>query len=267
MEPGTREHADRLYLQGLRLVAQSTGCAEAAKLQLAAQLCRQAAAMYRTAGHHDEAGKVERSLAALYKKTYSRLAGRKDQLEARPVTSFRGWHTFLKVGCFGFGGPMGVFTLLEHELVGKQHVLTEKEFLEGAVLADVLPGPVTMDIVTYAGYKLRKWSGALISTSVFVAPSFLMMIVLAMLYDNLRVAPAANAAFTSLAAAIPALIISVAVRLSKRELKDYRELCIVICALGSSLVLKLDIVLVVGLAGLAGVFLYPADAEEGLMGS
>ncbi len=119
-----------------------------------------------------------------------------------------------------------------------------------------------MDIVTYTGYKLKKWSGALISTLVFILPSFVIMIILAMLYDKYSITPKIAAVLKCLGAAVTGLILSVALKLSKAEMKDYRELCVLIWAFASSIIFKLDIVVIVGLCGLVGIVLYHDDPQE-----
>jgi len=45
-------------------------------------------------------------------------------------------------------------------------------------------------------------------------------------------------------------------------MKDYRELCILLWAFASALIFKLDIVVIVGLAGLVGIVLYHDDTEK-----
>ncbi|MDH5662597.1 MAG: chromate transporter, partial [Elusimicrobiota bacterium] len=133
---------------------------------------------------------------------------------------------------------------------------------EGAVLGDILPGPVTMDIVTYTGYKLKKWSGAMLSTVVFILPSFILMIILAMLYDKYQITPKVETIFKCLGAAVTGLIVSVGLRLGEKEIQDYRGAGILIWAFTSSLIFKFDILTVVGLAGIAGTLLYIGTTEK-----
>lgn len=260
-EQKIREQADRLYRRGLHAFAGSPDSADMESLELVAGLWQKAWELYRDIGDKNKAGELEKSLAALYKKKYLKVQGNR-RLRGRIASKFKDWLMFFKIGCFGFGGPMAVFTLLQDELVREKQILTDKDFLEGAVLGDVLPGPVTMDIVTYTGYKLRKWSGALISTLVFILPSFVIMIILAMLYDKYSITPKITAVLKCLGAAVTGLILSVALKLSKAEMKDYRELCVLIWAFASSIIFKLDIVVIVGLSGLVGIFLYHDDPEE-----
>lgn len=252
-----REQADRLYRRGLRISVRSTN---RKSLEHIAKLWQQAWELYRKAGDKRKAEKLQKSLVGLYRGKYLKTHGKKEKKDV--VQKFKDWFMFFKIGCFGFGGPMAVFTLLEDELVREKQILTNKDFLEGAVLGDVLPGPVTMDIVTYTGYKLKKWSGAVISTLVFIVPSFVIMLILAMLYDKYSITPKVTTVFKCLGAAVTGLILSVALKLSKAEMKDYRELCVLIWAFASSLIFELDIVLIVGLSGLVGIVLYHDDPEE-----
>jgi len=247
-----REQAERLYLQGLRAFARS---ADAESMKRAASLWQKAWELYRKAGDKDRAKQLKKSLAVLYKKEYLKSNKSKEK-QTSLLRKFKDWFMFFKIGCFGFGGPMAVFTLLEDELVRNKQLLDHKEFLEGAVLGDVLPGPVTMDIVTYAGFKLRKWKGALIATVAFILPSFVLMIALAIAYDKYRITPKIDDIFKCLGAAVTGLIVSVGLKLTKTEMKDYRELCILIWAFASALIFKLDIVVIVGLCGLVGIVIY-----------
>ena len=256
-----REQAERLYLRGLHSFAGSSSAGDVKRMKRAAELWQQAWKLYLDAGDKDRARELKKSLAVLYKKEY--IKSHKSRKEKGLfVEKFKDWFMFFKIGCFGFGGPMAVFTLLEDELVSKRGILTDKDFLEGAVLGDVLPGPVTMDIVTYTGYKLKKWRGALISTLAFILPSFVLMVVLAILYDKYRITPKVADIFKCLGAAVTGLIVSVGLKLTKTEMKDYRELCVLIWAFASALIFKLDIVLIVGLCGLVGIVIYHDEPEK-----
>ena len=254
----TREQADQLHRRGLQLIARSEAVEN---LKDVARLWQKAWELYRIIGDKTKAKELEQSLARIYRDNYLK-SHEKQKRRGSIAKQFKNWLMFFKIGCFGFGGPMAVFSLLEDQLVHERKILTGKDFLEGAVLGDVLPGPVTMDIVTYTGYKLKKWRGALISTLVFILPSFILMLILAMLYDKYSITPKVEQVLRCLGAAVTGLIISVGLRLSKTEMKGYRELCVLIWAFASSIIFKLDIVVIVGLSGLVGIVLYHDEPEE-----
>ncbi len=258
MEKNIREQADKLYRRGLLVFNQ---CVTKETLKIVTELWQKALKLYRKIGDQNKAGEIEKSLVNLYKKKAIKTEKKKKWQGNIPVR-FANWGLFFKIGCLGFGGPMAVFSLLENELVRKRKILTDKDFLEGAVLGDILPGPVTMDIVTYTGYKLKKWSGAVLSTLVFILPSFILMIILAMLYNKYQITPKVETIFKCLGAAVTGLIVSVGLRLGEQEIKDYRGAGILIWAFTSSLIFKFDILTVVGLAGIAGTLLYIGTTEK-----
>jgi len=264
MEEEVRKQAEYLYLQGLRLYAQSAASAGTEGLELVAETWQKAWEMYGKIGDKTKARELEKSMVDLYRKKYLELHLGKEQ-PAGVIGKFNDWFVFFKIGCFGFGGPMAVFALLEEQLVNEKKILTTKDFLEGAVLGDILPGPVTMDIVTYVGYKLKKWRGAAMSTVFFILPSFVLMLFLAAFYDKLSMSPKITEVFRCLGAAVTGLIVSVGFRLTRSEIKNHYEIYILLCAFVLSLTFKLDIVIIVILAGLAGVFLYSKDNKNDRM--
>ena len=83
-----------------------------------------------------------------------------------------------------------------------------------------------------------------------------------MLYDKYSVTPKIAGILQCLGAAVTGLILSVALKLTKAEMKDYRELCILIWAFASSLIFKLDIVVIVGLCGLVGIVIYYKEPKK-----
>jgi len=258
MEKNIRKQADELYRRGLLVFNQPI---TKERLKLVSELWQKALKLYCRVGDRSKAREIEKALINLYKKKSIKINKKERQGSNIPVR-FTNWDLFFKIGCLGFGGPMAVFSLLENELVRKRKILTDKDFLEGAVLGDILPGPVTMDIVTYTGYKLKKWSGAMLSTVVFILPSFILMIILAMLYDKYQITPKVETIFKCLGAAVTGLIVSVGLRLGEKEIQDYRGAGILIWAFTSSLIFKFDILTVVGLAGIAGTLLYIGTTEK-----
>jgi len=258
IEQNMRKEAEELYRRGL-LIFHKPITKE--RLKLVTELWQKSLALYRRIGEDSKVEEIEKTLMNLYKKDCSIIAKEERQANNNPK-EFNCWDLFFKIGCLGFGGPMAVFSLLENELVTTRKILSERDFLEGAVLGDILPGPVTMDIVTYTGYKLRKWSGAMLSTIVFILPSFILMIILAMLYEKYSITPKVGTIFKCLGAGVTGLIFSVGLKLGEKEIRDYCSAGILIWAFTSSLIFKFDILTVVGLAGLAGILLYMGAPEN-----
>jgi chromate transporter len=252
--------ADRLYRRGLLLYRENQS---AEMFRLVTHLWQKALVLYRQIGNQTKIHEIEGHFNRLSRRVLKPVAVfEEDETSAQAVPlrsrakaphGFRDWVSFLKVGCLGFGGPVAVLGLLQHELVDRRKVLSHKDFLEAAVLGDTLPGPVTMDIVTYAGYKLRGWWGAFYSTVIFILPSFLLMLLIATHYDRFNSVGVIKNVLHCLGAAVCAIIVSVGVALCKREIQDYFEVAILIFAFMSSLIFKIDMAVTVILSGLAGM--------------
>ena len=52
-------------------------------------------------------------------------------------------------------------------------VIKNEDVLDGISLATILPGPVAVNVVTYIGYKLRGFIGAMVSMVSIILPSFI----------------------------------------------------------------------------------------------
>ncbi|UCG58851.1 MAG: chromate transporter, partial [Phycisphaerales bacterium] len=131
-----KERAERLYLQGLRAFTSSANPVDTESMKRTAGFWQQAWELCRKAGDKDRAKALKKSLTVLYRKEYLKSHKSKEK-QGSIIRKFKDWFMFFKIGCFGFGGPMAVFTLLRDELVRERQILTDKDFLEGAVLGDV----------------------------------------------------------------------------------------------------------------------------------
>ncbi len=131
--------------------------------------------------------------------------------------------TFLKAGCLGFGGFMSLISVVESILVEKKKYLTREDMLDGISLASLLPGPQAVNVVAYAGNKLRGTFGAIIAAVAVVLPSFILMIVLSYLYESYGKNPVVMQFFKGFVPAVCAVIISVAWRMAKQNIKGAVE--------------------------------------------
>lgn len=138
---------------------------------------------------------------------------------------------FLKIGSTAFGGSIALVSVIENIIVGKRKLLTHEDMLDGIFLASVLPGPVAANVVAYVGYRLRGGVGALITATAILLPSFFLVVGLAHVYsttsgDNSTL----DGVFAGFIPAVVAVIFSAAYRMSKKAVKSWREVAIVIAS-------------------------------------
>jgi chromate transporter len=103
--------------------------------------------------------------------------------------------------------------------------------LDGISLASLLPGPQAVNVVAYAGNKLRGTVGAIIAAIAVVLPSFILMVVLSMLYQTYGKNPIVMQFFKGFVPAVCAVIISVAWRMAKQNIKGAVEFGLMLLAI------------------------------------
>ncbi len=122
---------------------------------------------------------------------------------------------FLGLGTWGFGGPIATVGYMQRDLVEKRAWLTERDFLDGVALGQTMPGPLAAQVVMWVGYLRRRASGALATSAVFIAPSFVMVLAVAMLYVRFEGLKVVQALFYGISPAVIALIGVAAVKLAR----------------------------------------------------
>ncbi|GAB3922021.1 chromate transporter [Mucilaginibacter myungsuensis] len=90
---------------------------------------------------------------------------------------------FLKLGTWGFGGPVALVGYMHRDLVEQKKWLTEEEYKEGLALAQLAPGPLAAQLGIYIGYVHYGLLGATFTGLAFVLPSLIMVVLLGMIYQ------------------------------------------------------------------------------------
>jgi chromate transporter len=90
--------------------------------------------------------------------------------------------SFLKIGLFGFGGGLAIFSLIQHE-VETHGWMTQEEFVDILAISQVTPGPIGINCATYVGYTATGsvW-GSLLATTAIIIPSLIIMLILCKVY-------------------------------------------------------------------------------------
>jgi chromate transporter len=113
---------------------------------------------------------------------------------------------FLRLGTFGFGGPIALPAARQRDLVLRRRWVTADEYKEGLALAQLAPGPLAAQLAIYLGWV--RW-GVLGATAVglaFVGPSLLMVIVISAFYVRFGQLAWMQGAFYGVGAAVIAIV-------------------------------------------------------------
>jgi chromate transporter len=91
------------------------------------------------------------------------------------------FRAFLHLGLTAYGG-LAMVEPIRRRIVQEKDWLSEKEFLDGLALCQLLPGATVVQLATYLGYRLRQTKGALAAAAAFILPAFMLMLGLSFLY-------------------------------------------------------------------------------------
>ena len=134
---------------------------------------------------------------------------------------------FLKLGTFGFGGPIALAGYMQRDLVEKRGWVSEEDFRQGLALAQLAPGPLAAQLAIYLGWVRSRIWGATIVAAAFILPSFVMVLALAALYLHFGGLSWMHGAFYGVGAAVIAIIARSAVKLVRMTLRRDRLLWVI----------------------------------------
>ena len=161
--------------------------------------------------------------------------------------------SFFKIGTFTLGGGYVMIPLIEQEIVGRRRWISSDEFVETLILAQSAPGPIAVNSAVFVGYKMRGMKGVLASVLGVVIPSFVIILLIAMLFPSIQDNEVITRAFKGIRPAVVALIaVSFVQILQKKKFAWHITLISSIAALLVAFV-KISPVVVILIAGIGGL--------------
>src|SRR2546427_465084 len=88
----------------------------------------------------------------------------------------------LRLGTFGFGGPIALVGYMHRDLVEQRKWISEEDYREGLALSQLAPGPLAAQLAIYLGFVHYRTLGATLVGLAFVLPSFCMVIAIGAAY-------------------------------------------------------------------------------------
>ena len=128
---------------------------------------------------------------------------------------------FLKLGTWGFGGPVALVGYMNTDLVENKKWITEEEYKEGLALAQLAPGPLAAQLGIYIGFVHYRFKGATLVGLAFVLPSFIMVVLLGMVYKLYSGLPWMLTVFYGVSAAVIGIIAISAYRLTIKSVGKF----------------------------------------------
>jgi len=103
---------------------------------------------------------------------------------------------------------------------------------DGALSAD--PGATMVQMVTYIGYRLRGFWGALLSSIAFVLPAFVALVILSALYFKMQTLPFIQVLFKVFGTIVIALVLNARYlpwQVDPQGLENHINIGVIVCRL------------------------------------
>ena len=101
---------------------------------------------------------------------------------------------FFKIGLFSIGGGMATLPFLM-DLTTKYNWYTASDLANMVAISESTPGPVGINMATFAGYSVAGIPGALVATLALTAPALIIIVIIARFLENFSENPTVKAVF------------------------------------------------------------------------
>ena len=157
---------------------------------------------------------------------------------------------FLKLGTWGFGGPVALVGYMHRDLVENKKWITEDDFKEGLALSQLAPGPLAAQLSIYLGYVHYRLLGATLVGIAFVLPSFLMVLGIGYAYVTYGGLPWMQAVFYGIGAAVIGIISIGSYKLTTKSIGKEKLLWLIfIFVTATTFITEQEVIWIILLAG------------------
>lgn len=115
---------------------------------------------------------------------------------------------FMQVGLFSVGGGYAAIPLIQEQIVNIHKLMTLEEFSDLITVAEMTPGPISINSATFVGMRIAGIPGVLLCTLGCIIPSFCICLILAHFYYKYRTVSGVQVVLGSLRPAVVSLIAS-----------------------------------------------------------
>lgn len=158
---------------------------------------------------------------------------------------------FLKLGAWGFGGPVALVGYMHRDLVENKKWITEDDYKEGLALSQLAPGPLAAQLAIYLGYVHYRILGATLVGIAFVLPSFFMVIGIGYTYVLYGGLPWMQAIFYGVGAAVIGIIAIGSYKLTLKSIGKDKLLWVIFLVLAvTTFILEEELLWVMLLGGI-----------------
>ena len=161
--------------------------------------------------------------------------------------------TFMQVGGLTFGGGYAMLPILQREVVEKRGWATDEELTDYFAVGQCTPGIIAVNTATFVGQKQAGILGGIVATFGVVAPSLVIISILAGFINTFAELALVKNAFAGIRVCVCVLIFNAVCKLWKGSVKGRLALVIFAVVTLGSLLFDLSPILFVVVAAALGI--------------
>lgn len=160
---------------------------------------------------------------------------------------------FFKIGLFAIGGGMVTIPFL-FNLAENYPWFNSNELIDMIAVAEATPGPLGVNMATFAGFRTAGIWGSFAATIGLVMPSLVIIVILAKILSKYHTSNVFLNLMYSIRPAVIALICYAGFELAKVSLPNGRSLLICLIFWGAIRLLKLHPIAYIVAGGILGIY-------------
>ena len=129
------------------------------------------------------------------------------------------FYEFFKIGLFAIGGGLVTVPFL-FDLGNKYSWYSLKELTDMIAIAESTPGPIGVNMATFAGVSVAGVLGGAIATLGLILPSLIIIIIIARLMDKYQCSMRVHEVLAGIRPAVLALILFAGLEIAKISISD-----------------------------------------------
>ncbi len=168
------------------------------------------------------------------------------------ITYLKLFLEFFHIGLFSFGGGYATLPFLYH--IAEIHKwYTTKQLSDMIALSSITPGPVGVNVATFAGFSTAGIDGAAIATISVILPSFIIVLIVSKILDKFKQNRYVKSVIYTLKPTGCGLLAAVGVDMFVHNINLF-GMILLACLFIASLTEKRDPIFYLAISAIAGLF-------------
>ena len=96
--------------------------------------------------------------------------------------------TFARIAAFVLGGGLAMLPVIEETFVVRKKIISREDLLDMVTVTQTVPGIIAANSAVFIGTKVAGFAGALVALTGVMLPSFIIILIIAWLFPELKAA-------------------------------------------------------------------------------